>query len=237
VPEQPRVPAGSSQGGEWVSPKGHRALLSSSTPLTQGQEYAVSKWRDDSTYRLVGSRLRLGDEDFDPWENLGVNGGVYDDNPLLAEEIRQEDKQILTNVIKGLDSAIAAQKPLAQDIFVHRGLDLGRIDSAFYDMKPDEAVDDFLRTFSDLEDASFVATSMSARVAAKFAGSSRQSVVLKIRVPKGTKVLPIASSQMISQAGEEEVLLPRGTHIRLLHRAGNSPHLDRVSVIEAEVVQ
>jgi hypothetical protein len=233
--EQPRVPAGSPEGGEWVSEKGHRALLSSSTPLTQGQEYAVSKWRDTSAYRRIGERLRFGDEENVTWKQDGSPS-------LLEEDIRREDAEMVTTVIKGLDSAIAAQKPLAQDIVVHRGLDLGRLDEAFYDMDSDEAVDDFLRTYSDLEDASFVATSVSARVAAKFTGSSKHAVVLKIRVPKGAKVLPIESSKNFGSAGEEEVLLPRGTHIRLLHQAGferglRSPHLDRARVIEAEVVQ
>jgi hypothetical protein len=217
---QPRHPKGSPQGGEWVSEKGHSALLSSSTPLTQGQEYAVSKWRDTSAYRRIAERLRFGDEEEGEMEGIP--------SPSMLD---------VTTVIEGLDSAIAAQEPLAQDIVVHRGLDLGRLDEDFYNMDSDVAVDDFLQTYSNLEDASFVATTVSARVAAKFTGSSKHAVVLKIRVPKGAKVLPIKSSENFGSAGEEEVLLPRGTRIRLLRRAGSSPHLDRAAVVEAEVVQ
>jgi len=173
-------------------------------------------------HRLVGSELRLTEEDFDPWGNLGAVEGVSDTQ--------------VKGVIKGLDSAIDAQKPLAQDIEVHRGLKLGQMDEAFYDMTPEAAAKDFVNTFQTMQDNSFVATSGSQREASKFSQNAEHAVVLRIKVPKGAKVLPIESSQSLSHAGEQEILLPRSTKIRLVKVSGRSPHLDRAFVIDAEVV-
>jgi len=228
------MPAGTPKGGQFASAKGggggggglvgssHKELLENSEPLNAEQQASADSWRDGTMHRLVGSELRLTEEEFDPWENLGTVEGVSEGQ--------------VKGVIKGLDSAFDAQKPLAQDIEVHRGLKLGQMDEAFYDMTPEAAAKDFVNTFQTMQDNSFVATSGSQREASKFSQNDAHAVVLRIKVPKGAKVLPIESSKALSHAGEQEILLPRSTKIRLVKVSGRSPHLDRAFVIDAEVV-
>jgi hypothetical protein len=262
--DQPRHPAGTDQGGEWSSDSGgkgggggskpgpqsdpggagwfgparanevsqHKALLNNAVPLNGEQQQAVHEYQTTGEYFNVATHLRgVGMETFD---------GTRVNPPTSREKGRlSKTKQSVTR----LDSAIAAQKPLEKDIVLHRGFELGVIDESFstsYERGATEAhVKSFLSQIDTIQDKSFISTSTSAGTAAEF--SPTAAIVLRIRVPKGAKVLPLPST---TEYTEQEVLLGRGTKIRM---TGYEPGDDMVFaegrvrtrnwIINAEVVQ
>ena len=104
--------------------------------------------------------------------------------------------------IPKIDSAIAKSEA-PRDMLVYRGFD----ESRMFGFKPGDV-------FSD---NGFIATSARWDVARSFASSSggehgNAGAVVKIIVPKGAPALPV-----VGQAGDEgEVLLPRGSHFKVL---------------------
>jgi ADP-ribosyltransferase exoenzyme len=83
-----------------------------------------------------------------------------------------------------------------------------------------------------IQDDSFVSTTMLEDVAHGFTGSGKQKLVVQIEVPRGTGVVPVEARQ----AGEYEMLLPRGQRYRVKSAEFIDTDVRRYSKIVVEMV-
>ncbi len=74
-------------------------------------------------------------------------------------------------------------------------------------------------------DFGYVSSSKSARVASEFIGPSKRGILFRITNPKGTKALDMAQSASTTVFKKEaEVLLARGTKMKITHITDGRPH-------------
>jgi len=241
--EQPRVPAGSEEGGQWTEVQGngrtlsirpggevksdsdappdrayedaeelHAEMMTGRVPLSKKEERAENDYRETpGYYERIANDLR------------GTN--FRGDNHAKAVKLKKGEVQA---TIKSIDAAIAKQEPLKDDIVVYRGFRLAGVDQN--DREMSEAVRaKFVADNGELMDRSFVSTSLDPEMARVFA---RSGAVLRIRIPKGSRVLPVSPSKDLDLAGSErEVLLGRGSRIRLIRS-----HTGKIKNSEGDMV-
>lgn len=192
-PSQPRHPAGSPDGGQWVG-DASRELL------------------DDRTAKLV----------YDDWDQRLGNVGeetnatlaAYTDNTYgpMNEFLRgrrtfqhADEKDAFKSMIDRIDKAFGVRGAEApQDLVVYRMYNRLQNQSGFTISR--------LVPGQEWADSGFISTSVMSRFAPK--GEAGQVFMpVQIRVPKGTAALPMRRFSDVPS--EYEVLLPRGTRFRV----------------------
>ena len=129
-------------------------------------------------------------------------------NPEVAKQIAAK-----------MDETFARAPAMPRDVEVYRGMSLKH----FGVSNPKELVG------KEIVDSGFTSTSFDRRVADKFASSTEQGVILAIRVPKGTKAIPVNEYAM--RLPEHELVLNRGGKYRVVGiRSGPTP------VVEVEYI-
>jgi hypothetical protein len=144
---------------------------------------------------------------------------VNDYQTLLGYTINEalRDPQISTEQVKyliaGLDAAIDSAPPLLKDTVVYRGVKGNGLDF-FESLKPGNVY----------TDKGFSSTSLDSSIATKFAtsGSMYQGIVLRMKLPAGTKGLyPTSVTGLTSLSSREsEFLLPRNSSFKVLNNQG-----------------
>jgi hypothetical protein len=114
-----------------------------------------------------------------------------------------------------IDTAVRNAPPLEQDVLVFRAVSHKAMPK--------------IKTGAVVEDKGIVSTSVSSVVAGGFAADmSAEPVMMAIRVPKGSRALYVDS--ISANPGEDEVLLPMGTKMRMMGKLADG-------TIKMEVVQ
>lgn len=134
-----------------------------------------------------------------------INGALRKDNPGGRQ----------ASTIKALDSAMD-RTALPEDVTVFRGV------------RPGKLAED-LKVGDTVEDKAYLSTSFHRAVAEKFA----HGAMLEVRVPKGSKGIPMDAVFDGGSRGEHELMLPRGSSLKVLsvRQTGGKRH------IVAEVVR
>jgi phage gp29-like protein len=191
---QPRVPAGSTKGGQWTARKAAAApaaavgvttkeidaaaeKLFAHPKLSALQAGAVGWYKGEEGYARINSALRAGRPD------------------AVREHIER------------LDQAIAASKAKA-DLVVYRGLSRRHV--AGGDLES--------LVGATIADGAYASTSLNPRVARNFGGRG-DSAIIEIRVPKGA---PALYADRVKNFHENEVLLPRNAVLKVSKVEGNT---------------
>lgn len=127
--------------------------------------------------------------------HIRINGDCRGDSDGDPEVLRD---------IHLLDEALAAS-PLEDEQVVYRGV------SKHY---ADEVERRMAYAGDTLADKGFVSTSLSKLVALRFIGYEAGGLLMKIRIPKGSRALLLAPYSPLPD--EEEYLLPRDTVLKLI---------------------
>lgn len=137
----------------------------------------------------------------------GYTGNAYSAINLHLRKGEAANPKILQQ-IASLDSAVV-KTYAKQDMVVLRGVSKGAVSTW---MKKNGLTE--IKEGATIIDHGFVSTTRKASTASAFGGhSSSSGFGLKIRVPKGSKILPLKSISKF--AHEDEFLLPRGSKFKI----------------------
>jgi hypothetical protein len=132
-----------------------------------------------------------------------INEALRD--PLISEEQWQDD-------IDGLDNAIKAAPGVSEPTIVYRGIRGNGLD--FFNS---------LKSGDVFQDKGFISTTLDTQIAFDFAtaGNLYEGVVMKIKLPIGTKGLFPAGVTGLEFAGyESEFILPRDSKLKIVNNKG-----------------
>ena len=218
--EQPRVPAAPSpnpHGGEFAS-----KFASKSNPH---QERAKS-YNDAKTVHMdaLNNMVPLTSEQKQAVKDYASTGGFYNAlaNKLRGTSIRSNWRgappkpEAVDAAIKHLDDAIAKQKPSTKETVLYRGISLD--DMGYEGRDGQEVRVRFAKEVGTIKDNSYTSMTTDKVIAEGFGTQGANYATLRIRIPKGTRTLPIAGGGNHSgeQFEEREMLLPRQSKIRII---------------------
>jgi hypothetical protein len=184
--DQPRAPAGSPRGGEWISTDDSYLYDLHHNPSFDGaappgaREAMASFWKNNF---LVNAELRgtMASKEIDAEE--------YRRQVVLAQGRGSNPKEIISR----LDKAFEKAPSLKDDATVYRGVDLAK-------MKVEEG--------STFTDKGYACSSTDQPLVVRWVENAEDPAVMVIRMPKGTKYLP-GDSEMA------EVIPNRGAKFRV----------------------
>ena len=209
-----------SQGGryyetdKWFGPK-----TDGQVSLSPEQESAIG-WYQDPQGFYMNALLRGGEEEMaNTMERRG-----HSMTPEFVEEVN--------NYIDVMDSAIASST-LAEDVVGYRGMRVPKGNNPYADLKPGDI----------LQDNGYVSTSTMKSGAAQHTGrmhwqksfdpSKEESVFVSIDIPAGNNALYVPDFGGEMYEGEAELLLPRGTSMKVSSVRKISPSM---TVMRMEVI-
>lgn len=181
----------------------------SAIPATVARAERIAPRQEDAL--RPASRAIFGDvsarEAYEQGPESGAAGAFSHYSAELHETINAnirrrrplEDRHLRT--VREMDRAFESDAAvLDRDVYVSRGVGAGLVDR--------------LDVGATFEDAAFVSTSLDMGAATAFADKSARGAVLSILVPRGQRA--IYTAPVSNLPVEREVVLPRGTQIRVL---------------------
>lgn len=213
--DHPRHPAGApaSQGGEFAPKDGvaeRRFKVPDGGPLAGDEEAMRSEAfdRNFETSRELTAQEQSTIDSYivDGYSNINLYLNGYQFGEPMSGGFKSP---FFDGEIANLDSAISSSRTI-NDVDVWRGFNMPR----------DLSRDDFTALLRDgdiINEKGFMSTSFSRDSAVNFAALRSTPLLLKIKVPAGTPALHIHMG-MSKVYGEHEVILPRGSSLRLLTR-------------------
>jgi hypothetical protein len=190
----PRVPAGSSAGGEW-----------SAAPISSFRELDYKTGMAELSQKaLRGEQLTPEEQEslrvYSGESAADINAHLRGYSPGIDPSARLKGER--ATVQANLDSAID-KSSLPENLMAFRGISSDGW-SRFEDLKPGD-------TF---EDKGYVSTTLNRNIATQFARvDGPAGGVMIALLPKGIKALPL--DVMLTQDAEREVLLPRNSKFRV----------------------
>lgn len=219
-PDQPRVPAGSPEGGEWTSGAGGiggGASVGGPGGETEGGGASAPQAR---------LRRKLSDQQHVILQDY-QQGGYGPINEALREG---GDGGQWAADVRTLDGAIARGVTTAPQT-VYRGTTHEGLHRLVAAGKADGLVG------RELTMPTFVSTTSDRAVAASFGAHEQHQVIYRISVPKGVRALPvgIATASHINDE-ESELLLPRNSRFRVTGVGSARTHGRSVPVMSLELL-
>lgn len=137
--------------------------------------------------------------------------------------------------VKGLDEALEIHPRLAQDTLLYRGNNF--LASQLADMVPGAII----------TDAGYWSTTTDLRIAKGFASNVKKgeevkdTVIMRIHAPAGTKSVVVGAGGAVGDSnggiGEAEVILGRGTKVRVLGKETEQMRTKNIHYLDVEIIQ
>jgi phage portal protein BeeE len=208
-PDQPRVPAGSPEGGQFGSGGGGGAS-DAGTPASEGATPAQPSGAGERSEPLkLTSSKKIGE-----WAQQHFPAGSKFD----AEEIAGLDKYSgsgfarINNGLRRNEGNLEKVEQVKAVLAIDRALQKGSVpeDTMVYRGIKNRDLVDKLNVGDEFSDHGFVSTSLHRKVGEKFG----KEAVLEIKVPKGARALAFDAIWRGGNA-EHELLLPRGSKFKV----------------------
>ena len=189
--------------GETVSDinEWNKAELSKYPSLEEKQKYLDKKMLSQVEDGFEGDSFKGAVKTYQGLHGYGINEALRD--PLISEEQYQDD-------INGLDNAINSAPSLSEPLTVFRGIKGNGLD--FFES---------LKVGDIYQDKGFVSTTLDTQVATDFSTNSMyQGIVLRYKLPAGTKGFFPAGVTGLEASYESEFVLPRNSKFKVLNNQG-----------------
>lgn len=221
-------PRDTAPGSGREAPKEFGAIVNEmGEPLDQEEFKAVRAWVKEQGFEEWYFGL---DEDHrDALEQYVA----YEQYPFINNPLR-DDEELLPmyqDIVARMDEALASAPELKEDVYAWRGVWLG--DSRAM----------FPKAGEEFDDKGFVSTSLARGLADTFADYEEgEGAMLKVLIPKGSRVgfldpdyqEHLKKPGHIIDAGQLELLIPRGGRFRMKSRKGNVWEVEYVSPAEQQ---
>ena len=179
----------------------NKAELAKFSSPEEQQKYLDSKMLSQVKDGFEGDSFKGAVKTYQGLHGYGINEALRD--PLISEEQYQDD-------INGLDNAIKSAPSLSEPLTLFRGIKGNGLD--FFES---------LKAGDIYQDKGFVSTTLDTQVATDFSTNSMyQGIVLRYKLPAGTKGFFPAGVTGLEASYESEFVLPRNSKFKVLNNQG-----------------